>query len=152
MQLEELLGAELFAQVQTKINEHNEKEPDRQKHVRFVDLSEGGYVGKGKYDALETEKNSLTEQVQTLNETIATLKKDNKDNEALQNAVNDLQEKLTQQQKTMTDRMRTLTLEREMQKLGVVDPDYLIYKAGGVEKFDFSEDGEPKHLETVLHV
>ena len=40
MQLEELLGAELFAQVQTKINEHNEMEPDRQKHVRFVDLSE----------------------------------------------------------------------------------------------------------------
>ena len=53
MKLEELLGAELYAQVQSKLDEVNGKEPDKLKHVRYADLSEGEYVGKGKHDALQ---------------------------------------------------------------------------------------------------
>lgn len=50
MTLKDVLGEELFAQVDAKINEVNANEPDKTKHVRFADLSEGGYVSRSKYD------------------------------------------------------------------------------------------------------
>ena len=49
MKLEELLGADLYAQVKAKLDEVNANEPDKLKHARYADLSEGEYVGKGKY-------------------------------------------------------------------------------------------------------
>ena len=49
MELKELLGEELYGQVEQKINEHNEGIEDKLQHVRFVDLSEGNYVSKKKY-------------------------------------------------------------------------------------------------------
>ena len=56
MKLEELLGEELYKQVQEKLDAVNTNEPDKLKHVRYADLSEGEYVGKGKYDSLAAEK------------------------------------------------------------------------------------------------
>jgi len=53
MKLEELLGEELYAQVQAKLEAVNKDEPDKLKHVRYADLSEGGYVSKQKYQDLE---------------------------------------------------------------------------------------------------
>ena len=53
MKLEELLGAELYAQVQAKLDEVNKDQTDKLKHVRFADLSEGEYVGRAKHEALE---------------------------------------------------------------------------------------------------
>lgn len=63
MKLEDLLGAELYAQVAAKIDEVNANEPDKTKHVRFADLSEGGYVSANKYN---DKVNSLTQQVTDL--------------------------------------------------------------------------------------
>mgnify|MGYP000537267588 CR=1 FL=1 len=51
MELKELLGEELYKQVQTKIDEKNSTEADKLKHVRYADLSEGKYVSKEKYDS-----------------------------------------------------------------------------------------------------
>lgn len=59
MTLEELLGADLYSQVQAKIDEVNNKETDKLKHVRYADLSEGNYVGKDGccgYNQMEIEK------------------------------------------------------------------------------------------------
>lgn len=63
MKLEELLGEELYAQVAAKIDEVNASQPDKTKHVRFADLSEGGYVSVSKYN---DKVNSLTQQVTDL--------------------------------------------------------------------------------------
>lgn len=63
MTLKEVLGEELFAQVEAKINEINANQPDKTKHVRFADLSEGGYVSRSKYD---DKVNGLTQQVTDL--------------------------------------------------------------------------------------
>ena len=63
MTLQEVLGEELFAQVDAKINEVNANQPDKTKHVRFADLSEGGYVSRSKYD---DKVNGLTQQVTDL--------------------------------------------------------------------------------------
>ena len=51
MKLNELLSPELYAQVQARIDEVNKDQPDKTKHVRFADLSEGGYVSTEKFTA-----------------------------------------------------------------------------------------------------
>ena len=98
MKLEELLEEELYKQVKEKIDAANANEPDKLKHIRYADLSEGEYVSKGKYDTAVAEKENLAGQVKTLNTTINDLKKNNADNEALQNTITDLQTKLKDQQ------------------------------------------------------
>ena len=90
MELKELLGEELYAQVEEKINAANEGKEDKLAHIRYADLSEGNYVGKNKYEALEVEKGNLETQIKTLNSTIAELKKNNSGYEELQNTIETL--------------------------------------------------------------
>lgn len=63
MTLQEVLGEELYAQVEAKISEINANQPDKTKHVRFADLGEGNYVSRTKYD---DKVNGLTQQVTDL--------------------------------------------------------------------------------------
>lgn len=74
MELRELLGEELFGQVDAKIKEHNRTIEDALNHVRFVDLSEGGFVSKEKYKELETAKNGVDKQLKDANATIKSYK------------------------------------------------------------------------------
>lgn len=150
MQLEELLGAELYARVKAKIDEQNANEPDKLKHIRYADLSEGGYVGRGKYDALEAEKAALQQQVDTLTAAMAELKKNSKGNDALQATIRDLTAKLEAAQEQAAAQAKTYALKEALTKAGVLDADYLIFKAGGVEHFVFSDKGEPEKLEDML--
>ena len=46
MDLKELLGDELYAQVDAKIAEVNGADDRKENPVKFVDLSEGAYVSK----------------------------------------------------------------------------------------------------------
>lgn len=41
-------------------------------------------------------------------------------------------------------------LRESLKDMGITDPDYLIFKHGGVEKFTFDDDGKPAGLEDVL--
>lgn len=68
MTLKDALGDELFAQVEAKLNEINAGQTDRTKHVRFADLSEGGYISRSKHD---DKVNALTQQVMDLQGQIA---------------------------------------------------------------------------------
>lgn len=61
MKLEELLGEELYAKVREKIDAKNANEPDKLKHVRYADLSEGGYLSKEKHTSeMEQIKTALS--------------------------------------------------------------------------------------------
>lgn len=68
MKLEDILGEELYAQVAAKIDEVNASQPDKTKHVRFADLSEGGYVSRNKYD---DKVNGLSQQITDLQSLIS---------------------------------------------------------------------------------
>lgn len=63
MKLEDVLSPELYAQVKAAIDEHNAAETDKTKHVRFVDLSEGGYVSAEKYNAKITALSEMNEDL-----------------------------------------------------------------------------------------
>lgn len=150
MKLEELLGEELYKQVEAKINAANANESDKSKHIRYADLSEGEYVEKAKYDAAEAEKANLETQMTTLNDTIDTLKKNNKDNEELQTTITNLQNELKKQQTANEEINKTYALKEQLTKQGVLDPDYLIYKAGGLDKFNFDKEGKPIGVEDAV--
>lgn len=74
MELKELLGEELFAQVDAKVQEHNSGEADKKKHVRFADLSEGRYVSVEKYTEKETELSGIKQQLVEANKQIKSYK------------------------------------------------------------------------------
>ena len=65
MKLNELLSPELYAQVQARIDEVNKNEPDKTKHVRFADLSEGGYVSTEKFKAQTEARDNQIAALQT---------------------------------------------------------------------------------------
>lgn len=150
MKLEELLGEELYKQVKEKIDAANANEPDKLKHIRYADLSEGEYVSKGKYDTAVAEKENLAGQVKTLNTTIGDLKKNNADNETLQTTIANLQGELKKQQTANEEITKTYALKEQLAKQGVTDPDYLIYKAGGLDKFTFDKEGKPVGVEEAV--
>lgn len=150
MKLEELLGEELYAQVKAKLDAANEKIEDKKDYVRYVDLSEGNYVSKERYSGAVGEKEGLEGQITTLNKTIADLKKNNADNEGLQKTIADLQEDLKKQQKANETIIRTNALKEKLTSEGVLDPDYLIYKAGGLDKFTFDKENKPVGVSDVV--
>ena len=150
MQLEELLGEELYVQVKAKLDEVNGREPDKTKHILYADLSEGAYVSKAKYETLLSEKSGLETQLKTLNGTIKSLKEGNKDNETLQNTIAELQKDLKRQQEDNVKISKTYALKEQLSKAGVVDPDYVIYKHGGIDNFNFDRANNPVGVEDVL--
>ena len=128
MKLEELLGAELFAQVQAKLDEVNGKEPDKQKHVRYADLSEGEYVGRGKHDALQAKYDSQSEELATANTLIAELKKGTKGNEELQGKITAYEGQVADLQAELAETKLKSAIKVALLSEKAVDIDYLTFK------------------------
>ena len=148
--LKDILGEDLYKQVADAVNAHNGKLENKEKQVKIADLGSGQYVDKGKYDTAVAEKENLAGQIKTLNTTIGDLKKNNADNETLQNTIADLQTKLKDQQTANDQISKTYALKDSLTKQGVLDPDYLIYKAGGLDKFTFDKEGKPVGVEEAV--
>ncbi len=155
--LKEVLGEELYKQFETKVNEFNGKLENKDKQIKLGNLGNGEYVSKGKYDSLEAEKNNLSKQNEELNSTIETLKNGNKDNKKLQDTITELQGKLETANKDLeriqeesANTAKTYALKEQLSKAGVTDPDYLIYKHGGLEKFNFDKENNPIGVEDSI--
>lgn len=103
-----------------------------------------------KHAVPKSDFNDAKEQLKTANATIETLKKDNKDNEALQQEITGYKEKVSSLEKAAEDTGKTYALKEKLRDSGVMDPDYIIYKQGGLEKFTFDKDGAPVGLDDVL--
>lgn len=148
--LKEVLGEELYKQVETAVNAHNGNPENKDKQVKLANLSTGQYVDKGKYDTVVAEKGNLEGQIKTLNTTITGMKKDNEDNETLQTTITNLQSELAKQQKANEEISKTFALKEQLTKAGVVDADYLIYKHGGINKFTFDKENNPVGVEDAI--
>lgn len=148
--LKEVLGEELYKQFKAAVTAHNDKPENKDNQIKLANLANGQYVDKGKYDTAIVEKENLEGQIKTLNETIKTLKKDNQDNKKLQKTITTLQEDLKRQQNENENTVKTYALKESQAKTGVLDSDYLIYKAGGIEKFTFDKENHPVGVEDVV--
>ena len=128
MKLEELLGAELYAQVQAKLDEANANEPDKLKHIRYADLSEGEYVGKGKHDALQTKFDGQTQELAAANELIAKLEKSSKGNEQALNQIAEYKTQNEQLQAELAETKLKSAIKVALMSEKAVDVDYLTFK------------------------
>ena len=96
-----------------------------------------------KYAVPKEDFNTKVEALQTANGTIEELKKSNGDNEALQKKIGDYEIEIKNLKKNAENTSKTYALKESLTKQGVLDPDYLIYKAGGLDKFTFDKEGKP---------
>jgi hypothetical protein len=153
MKLEELLGAELYAQVKAKLDEVNGNEPDKLKHVRYADLSEGEYIGKGKHEALQAKYDSQAQELVSANQLIAELQKGTKGNEALQTKITEYESQVAQLQEALEKTQIENAIQLALRDAKAVDPDYLTFKLRekySADELKLGEDGKIKGMDDKL--
>lgn len=157
MKLEDLLGKDLYAQVQAKIDEANAKEEDKLKHIRYADLSEGEYVGKGKHDAEIDKLNGLLSgkdaELAQANSLIEELKKGTKGNEELQGKITSYTAQVAELQKQLEETKMKSAIKVALLADKAIDVDYLTFKlneklnAEG-KKLELDDNGNVKDWKT----
>ncbi len=95
----------------------------------------------------KSEFNTINEQLKTANNTIIDLKKNNADNETLQKTIKEHETTISNLKADSDKVKKEYALKDKLKDLGVTDPDYLIYKHGGIEKFNYDKDGNLIGLE-----
>lgn len=94
--------------------------------------------------------NAKVKELEKANGTIKELKEANGDNEGLQTKIKEYETEIKNLKKSADDAAKTYALKEQLSKQGVLDPDYLIYKAGGIEKFTFDKEGKPAGVEDAV--
>lgn len=94
--------------------------------------------------------NAKVNELKTATDTIATLKKDAGDNEELQKKIKTYEGQLETLRTEQARTAKTYALKDRLKEAGVIDPDYVIYKKGGLDKFTFDKDGAPIGVNELL--
>ena len=141
--LKEILGDELYSQIESKINEYNGNEANKDKQVKIGNLGTGEYVGKGKFDALQELVNSKETELKSANDLIAELKKGTKGNEELQKKIGDYDVQVAELQSQLQETKIKSALKVALLSEKAVDVDYLTFKLN--EKL--KEKGESLELD-----
>ena len=159
MELKDVLGEELYKQVQAKIDEQNSKEEDKLKHVRFADLSEGNYISKEKYDS-ETERlNGLITgkdtEIGNANKLIEELKKASKGDEGMQQKISTYETENARLQQELEETKVSSALKVALLSAKTDDTDYMIFKIKEMlkekgEELKIDDDGNIKGWDDML--
>lgn len=130
--LKELLGEDLFKQIESKINEHNGNEANKDNQIKLANLGAGEYVGKGKHDSeierLNTLLSGKTTELDTANKLIEDLKKGAKGNEELLNKINGYETETKELQKQLAETKIKSALKVALLSEKALDIDYLTFK------------------------
>lgn len=126
--LKEILGSELYSQLETAINAYNGNEANKDKKVKLANLESGEYVGKGKYDALQALFDGQKTELETANGLIADLKKDTKGNEELQGKITTYETQVAELQKELQETKIKAAVKVGLLSEKCTDVDYVTYK------------------------
>lgn len=152
MKLEELLkdAPEILKAVNDAIAKVNEGETDKLKHVRFADLSEGGYVSKDKYTSLETDLSGKTSELEKANGLIEELKKSTGKDAALQQKITDYETEIATLKAENTELKTENALKFALVAAGAVDVDYLVFKAQEKGEIKLDDNGKIKGEDDLI--
>ena len=144
MKLEELLkdSPDVLKAVNDALASVNANQEDKLKHVRFADLSEGGYVSKDKYTNLETDLNGKSSELEKANKLIEELKKGTGKDEALQQKITDYEAEIESLKVENANLKTENALKFALVSAGAVDVDYLLFKAKEKGEVKLSDDGK----------
>lgn len=124
MELREALGEELFSQVEAKLTEINGSKDRKDNPVRYVELSEGGYVGKENYTRLQTESAGYKKQLDDANGVIKSYK--DMDIDGIKQTAKDWEMKYTEDTKKLQDQLasqeKTFAAERYLDGQKIKSP------------------------------
>lgn len=126
--LKELLGEELYSQIESKINEHNGNESNKDKQVKLGNLATGEYVSKGKFDGISADLSSKTSELEKANSLIEEMKKASKGNEDMQGKITDYETQVASLQKELLDTKLKSAVKVALLSENAADVDYLTYK------------------------
>ena len=126
--LKELLGEELYKQIESKINEHNGNEANKENQIKIGNLGKGEYVGKAKYEALNDLLKGKEAELTTANGLIEQLKKDTKGNEGLQGKITQYETTVADLQSQLQETKIKAALKVALLSEKAVDVDYLTFK------------------------
>ena len=141
--LKEILGEELFNQFTEKINAHNGDEANKDNQIKIANLASGEYVGKGKYDALQSLFDGQKTELETANGLISELKKGTKGNEELQGKIETYETQVADLQNELQETKIKAAIKVALLSEKAVDVDYLTFKLN--EKL--KEKGETLELD-----
>ena len=141
--LKELLGAELFSQVESKINEHNGNEANKDKQIKLENINSGNYVSKLKYEDIVNQLSGKDTELASANDLIAQLKKATKNDEALQQKIGEYDVQVAQLQAQLQETKLKSAIKVALLGEKANDVDYLTYKLN--EKLN--EKGESLELD-----
>lgn len=125
--LKAILGEELYKQVESKINEHNGNEANKDNQIKVGNLGTGEYVSKAKHDALQDLLRGKDTELTTANGLIAELKKGTKGNEELQGKITGYETQVADLQKQLAETKVKAALKVSLLSEKCDDIDYISY-------------------------
>lgn len=145
--LKAILGDELYASVEAKINEHNGNDANKENQIKIGNLGSGEYIAKGKHDNevsnLKTELEGKITELGTANSLIADFKKNSKGNEEMQGKIKGYETQVEQLQKELNETKIKAAVKVALLSEGASDVDYLTFKLN--EKY--AEQGKTLELD-----
>lgn len=103
-----------------------------------------------KHAVPKSEFNDKVKELSTANKTIEDLKKAGEGNEELQNKIKTYETEIMNLKNAAANTQKEYALKDKLKEAGVLEPDYIIYKQGGLDKFNFDKDGKPIGVDDVL--
>lgn len=126
--LKELLGEELYSQIEAKVNEHNGNEENRDKQIKIANLGSGEYVSKLKLDDVMSQLTGKKAELDSANALINDLKKASKGNEEMQKKFTDYEAENARLQAELQETKLKSAIKVALLSEKAVDVDYLTYK------------------------
>lgn len=111
MTLQELLGDELFAQVEERVGD---------KH-KIAIVSDGNWIPKGKFDGVNAERQEYKQQVEELNKQLGDLKGKLKDSEAAAEVIDDLKKQIEDKETELAETRKQNAIRLEVLKAKPMD-------------------------------
>lgn len=126
--LKEILGGELYSQVEQAINAHNGNEANKDNQIKIGNLGKGDYVASGKYNALQEAMNGKDAEIANANNLIAELKKASKGNEEMQQKFTEYEAENAKLQAELQETKIKSAIKVALLSEKAVDVDYLTFK------------------------
>ena len=141
--LKEILGEDLYKQLEEKINAYNANEANKDKQIKIANLGTGEYVSKLKFEDLNSQMTSKSEEIKKANELIEELKKGTKGNEELQSKITAYDSQIAELQEELKTIKLNSAIKVALMSEKAVDVDYLTYKLNAKLK----EEGKTLELD-----
>jgi len=107
-------------------------------------------AAKADVQKLENERDDFKSKYEAADKTITDLKADEATNETLQKTIKDHETTIAKLQADSDILKKSYSLKEQLTSLGVNDPDYIIFKHGGVDKFTYDKNGVLVGLEDTI--